>query len=118
MSDDSLTTRILIEIRDEIRQTNARLDQTNGRLDQTNGRLEQLNQRVERGFEQTNERIDRVRSELKAEIAEVDIRTQTRLIELNATATKTYEMLRDQFDLRDRVENCEREIDELKKRVG
>jgi hypothetical protein len=43
MSD--ITTQILIEIRDEIRQTNSRLDQTNSRLDQTNSRLERLERR-------------------------------------------------------------------------
>jgi hypothetical protein len=110
MSDDSLTTRVLIEIRDEIRQTNARLDV--------------LSQRVERGFEltnerleQTNARIDRVRTELKEEIRDVNLRTHTRLIELNAAATRTNEMLQDRFQLRDRVERCELEIDEIKKRV-
>lgn len=104
MSDDTLTTRVLIDIRDEIRQTNAR--------------LEKLTERVEQGFEQTHDRIDRVRTELKSEIRDIDLRTQTRLVELNANAVKMNDMLRDRFDLRDRVENCERAIDELKKRVG
>src|SRR3954466_14064017 len=36
-------TDILLEIRDEIRNTNSRLDQTNSRLDQTNSRLDQTN---------------------------------------------------------------------------
>lgn len=48
--EEQLTTRILIEIRDEIRRTredlNGRLDQTNERLDQTNERLDQTNQRL------------------------------------------------------------------------
>lgn len=43
MSD--LDTQILIEIRDEIRQTNGRLDQTVGRLDQTVERLDRLERR-------------------------------------------------------------------------
>ncbi len=37
-----LTVRILTEIRDEIRQTNVRLDQTNSRLDGTNVRLDKV----------------------------------------------------------------------------
>jgi chromosome segregation ATPase len=111
MSDDSLTTRVLIEIRDEIREL--RKD-ANARIDQTNIRLDQLSERVD----QTNDRIDHLRTELKSEIREVDLRTQTRLVELNATAVKTNEMLSDRFDLRDRVENCERQIEELKKKVG
>ncbi len=37
-----LTTEILIEIRDEIRGTNERLDGTNARLDRTNDRLDRV----------------------------------------------------------------------------
>ena len=37
-----LNTQILIDIRNELRITNARLDQTNARLDQTNARLDNL----------------------------------------------------------------------------
>ena len=111
MTEDSLTTQVLIEIRDEIRElrrdTNARFEQTNGRLDSVNARLHQ-----------TNERLDRMRTELKDEIREVDIRAQTRMVELIAATQDTNAMLRDRFDLRDRVERCERDIDELKKRVG
>lgn len=44
-----LTTRILIEIRDEARRTNERLDQTNERLDQTVERLDRLEQRQTEG---------------------------------------------------------------------
>jgi hypothetical protein len=38
MQPSDLTIEILRGIRDEVRQTNARLDQTNARLDQTNAR--------------------------------------------------------------------------------
>jgi hypothetical protein len=37
-----ITTQILLEIRDEIRATNARLDTTNTQLDATNTRLDRL----------------------------------------------------------------------------
>jgi chromosome segregation ATPase len=53
----SITTKILIEIRDEIkatrtelrheiRATNSRLDETNSRLDETNSRLDETNSRL------------------------------------------------------------------------
>ena len=46
-----LTTRVLIEIRDEVRRTNARLDEgfseVNARIDQTNVRLGQTNARLD-----------------------------------------------------------------------
>ncbi len=43
-----LTTEILIEIRNEIRGTNARLEGTNARLEGTNARLEGTNERLDR----------------------------------------------------------------------
>jgi hypothetical protein len=49
-----LTSKILIQIRDEIRATNERLDRTNERLEQTNERLEQTNERLE----QTSQRLE------------------------------------------------------------
>lgn len=46
MTDDSVTVQVLKEIRDEVRQTNERLDRTNERLEQTrtelSGRLGQV----------------------------------------------------------------------------
>lgn len=45
---DSVTIKILKEIRDEARITNQRLDSTNERLDSTNGRLDLTNERLER----------------------------------------------------------------------
>lgn len=48
MSDvTDITGRLLAEIRDEIRGTNARLDQTNTRLDHTNTRLDQAVDRLD-----------------------------------------------------------------------
>jgi len=47
VSMDEQVVEVLKEIRDEAKQTNARLDQTNARLDQTNARLDQTNTRLE-----------------------------------------------------------------------
>ncbi len=44
--EESLSTRILIEIRDAILANTERIDQTNERLDQTNERLDQTNERL------------------------------------------------------------------------
>lgn len=115
MSDDNLTTRVLIEIRDEIRDL--RRDMHVG-LERTNHRLEHVTKGLERGLAETNERIDRLRTELKDEIREVDLRAQTRMLDLIAATQDTNAMLRDRFELRDRVERCEQKIEELEKRVG
>ena len=48
MTTNDPTLEVLKSIRDEVRQTNARLDQTNGRLDQTNERLEVLREELSR----------------------------------------------------------------------
>ena len=45
---EELTTQILIEIRDGIRQTNERIGSTNERLDKTNERLDKTNERLDR----------------------------------------------------------------------
>ena len=106
MQPSDITIEILQGIRDEIRltrtdlserldQTNARLDQTNGRLDQTNGRLDELSRRV----------------------VESEVRTSTAITDLAGTMRDLTVVLRAQGELRPRVEKCERDIDELRRRV-
>jgi tetrahydromethanopterin S-methyltransferase subunit G len=107
MEPTDLTIEILKSIRDEVRQTNGRLDQTNGRLDQTNARLDQVNERVESGL-----------SEVSRRIVESEIRTSTAIAELAGTVREMTSVLRAQHDLRPRVERCERDIAALQHRVG
>jgi chromosome segregation ATPase len=73
---------VLKEIRDEAKQTNARLDQTNARLDQTNARLDQTNarlgslegrfefleHRVSKGFERVERKFGELETQLVPEI--------------------------------------------------
>jgi len=113
-----LTDLILIEIRDEIRSTNTRLDQTRVELRDeirsTNARLDDTNARLDG----TNARVDQMRGELRAEIVGAELRMSTRIVEQTAATRDLYQLLSDRFDLRSRVERCEHEIDEIKKRVG
>jgi hypothetical protein len=64
-----LTTRILIDIRDEIRNTNARLDQTNARLEENtarlDARLDRLTARVDLGFAEVHARLDKTNARLE-----------------------------------------------------
>ena len=107
MGSDDLTVRILIEIRDEIRATNARIDGTNERVDALGKTL--------------GARIDQLRTELRTEIASVreDLsdRITSQMTALIGSTRDVHDMLRDRFDLRDRVERCERAIDDLNRRV-
>jgi hypothetical protein len=93
MEPSDLTIEILKDIRDEVRQTNARLDQTN--------------ERVETGLAEVSRRI-----------VESEIRTSTAIVELAGTVHEMTEVLRAQNDLRPRVERCEHDIAALQRIVG
>ena len=99
MGSDEVTLEILRGIRDEIRGTNARVDELAVRLDQTNARLDA--------------RIDTV----ARRVVESEVRVTTAIHESTATMREVRDILRDRFDLRDRVERCEHEIAEIKRRL-
>jgi predicted nucleic acid-binding Zn-ribbon protein len=99
MEPTDITIEILKDIRSEIRDTNGRLDQTNAKLDQT------------------NEGMDAMREELSRRIVESEIRTSTAITELAGTVHELTDVLRSTHDLRPRVERCEQDISELKRRL-
>ena len=94
-----LTTRVLIEIRDEVRRTNERLEtgfgQVNSRLDQTNERIDQTNERIgqtNERLDQTNERLDVTNERLDQTIKRLDV-TNARLDNLRDIAGDRYREL-------------------------
>lgn len=111
MKSDDLTVQILTDIRDEIRTTRTDLGQ---RIDQTNVRLDSVREELGHRIDQTNVRIDQT----NVRITESEIRTSTALHELNGTMRDVHGLLKDRLDLRDRVDRCERDIEQLKQRVG
>lgn len=76
----SLSTKILIEIRDEMKATrrdlSARLDATNERLDVTNARLDTTNERLDLVARRQTESEVRISTELVALGAAVERLTQ------------------------------------------
>jgi methyl-accepting chemotaxis protein len=110
MEPTDITIEILKDIRSEIRETrqdlSQRIDQTNVRLDQMNGQLGE-----------TNERVDTMREELSRRIVESEIRTSTAITDLAGTVHELTDVLRASHDLRPRVERCELDIVELKRRL-
>ncbi len=96
MDRDDITIEILKDIRDEIRGTNKRIGVTNERIDRVDVRIDRLEQSVTEG----------------------EIRTATAITDMHGTLKDVRDLLRDQLDLRDRVERCERDIAELKHRVS
>jgi len=104
------------ELKGEIAKTNARLDQTNARLDQTNARLDQTNARLE----QNSTRLDNVHTShnnLFAHVVESDLRRDGKLAEIALDVETMKHQIIDHFDLTDRVERCESEIDKIKDRL-
>ncbi|MCC7385618.1 MAG: hypothetical protein IT384_27465 [Deltaproteobacteria bacterium] len=78
---ESLTTKILIEIRDSVRATNERLDRTNERADQTNEHLSIL-AKITQGIHTRLERMERQPSFLprRVEVLEAKVeRIEARL---------------------------------------
>ena len=100
MQPTDITIEILKDIRSAIGQTNERLDSTIERLDSTNGR------------------IDSLRDELSRRIVESDIRTSTAITALAGTVSDMTDVLRASHDLRPRVERCEQDIVEIKRRLA
>lgn len=90
-----LTHQILIEIRDEIRSTNSRLDQTNSRLDQTNSRLDRLEKRQ----------------------VEAEIRVSTEVAALTGVVRDLRDTLLEDRHLRQTVDNHEQRIRALETRT-
>ena len=87
-----VTVALLKDIRSELRTLNGRVDQT-------------------------NTRIDTLRDELSHRIVESEVRTATALTDLAGTVRELTTHLRAQSDLRPRVERCEEDIAELKRRM-
>ena len=88
MEPSDLTIRVLTDIRDEIRGVKTSVDDLNQRVDGLGQRVDHL-----------------------------ELRLATELTEVANTNRAILTLLRDRFDLRDRVERCEHDIADLKQRV-
>jgi predicted nucleic acid-binding Zn-ribbon protein len=94
--DADLTVAILREIRDEIRTTNQRLDATR----------EELSQRLDTTREELGQRID----ETNRRIVESEVRLATAVTDLRQSVVEVRDLLKEQLDLRHRVERLERHV--------
>jgi uncharacterized protein Yka (UPF0111/DUF47 family) len=100
MEPTDITIEILRGIRQGVEDTNARIDET-------------------------NKRVDAFRSELKDEISQLsrrvvesEVRTATAITDLHGTLREVRDMLREDLSLRPRLERCENDIDEIRRRLG
>jgi hypothetical protein len=92
MEPTDVTIEILKDIRSEIRETKHEIRETKQELHET-------------------------REELSRRIVESEIRTSTAITELAGTVHDLVDVLRASHDLRPRVERCERDISDLKRRL-
>ena len=95
MEPTDITIDILQGIREECRLNREASIQTNARLDQVTEGLSNLTRRV----------------------VESEIRTATAITDMHGTLRDVRDLLREQLDLRPRVERCEREIGDLRRRM-
>ena len=102
--------RVLVEIRDEIRKTNVRVDALGDRLD---ARIDALSDRLDARIDGLGDRVDKLGDRLTG----VEIRTATALTSVAGAVNEVRDLLRDRLDLRDRVERCEHDIADLKQRM-
>lgn len=106
-----LSLAVLKAIRDEIKKTNSGLDQLRKEM---SGRIDALREGVTELREETNTRFD----ELGRRIVESELRTATALTDLAGTIRDMTTLLKSQADLRPRLDKCEQEIAEIKRRLA
>jgi chromosome segregation ATPase len=108
MEPTDLTIEILTGIRQELRDSRDSLRQ------ELRDTRESLGSRID----STNERLDTLREELSRRIVDSEIRTSTAIADLTGTVREMTSVLRAANDLRPRVERCEHDIADIKRRVG
>jgi hypothetical protein len=99
MEPKDLTLEVLKEIRDDGRRNGARIDETNNRVNETNARL------------------DLLRDELGRRIVESELRTATAISDLAGTVRELITNIKEDRELRGRVERCEKDIAAIKPRL-
>lgn len=121
MASDDLTTQILIQIRDEIRGTNQRVDRMEQslaqRIDILGDRVSSLTTRIDQVGERSvmlSYRLDALGDRQREDA----VRLTTEMHEVTTLLKTVIDRLISRQELDDRVANCEREIVEIKARLG
>src|SRR4051794_19601483 len=99
MDATDLTLEVLKQIRDDGKRNGERIDETNSRLNETNARL------------------DAMRDDLGRRIVESEMRTATAIADLSGTVRELITVIKEDRDLRGRVDRCEKDIAALKQRL-
>ena len=110
MQPTDLTIEILKGIRDEVRDTNSRLDVIRG---DTNGRLDALREDTNARFAETNARLDR----LERRNTETEVRLSTELVAVVGAVHELRDLLAEDRALRSQVTDHERRLIAVENRV-
>ena len=106
MEPENPTLEVLKQIRDDGKRNGERIDETNSRLNETNARINE-----------TNVRLGSLRDDLGRRIVESELRTATAITELSGSVRDLITVIKDDRDLRGRMERAERDIAALKQRL-
>lgn len=106
MEPENLTLEVLKEIRDDGKRNGERIDETNARLNETNARLNE-----------TNVRLESLRDDLGRRIVESELRTATAITDLSGSVRELISVIKEDRDLRGRMERAEKDIASLKQRL-
>jgi hypothetical protein len=106
MEPTDLTLEVLKQIRDDGKRNGERIDETNARLNEANARLNE-----------TNARLESLRDDLGRRIVDSELRTATAIIDLSGTVRELIATIKEDRDLRGRVERVEKDVAALKSRL-
>lgn len=106
MEPEDLTLEVLKQIRDDGKRNGERIDETNARLNETNACINV-----------TNARLESLRDDLGRRIVESELRTATAITELSGSVRDLITVIKEDRDLRGRMERAEKDIASLKQRL-
>ena len=73
---------------------------------------------MDSGFSDLRTSMDSGFSDLRTSQAKSEIRTATAIHDMGDAIRSVHTLLKDRLDLRDRVERCEHDIEEIKRKLG
>jgi chromosome segregation ATPase len=114
MEPTDITIEILKDIRAEMRETKDEIRSLKG---ETRDEIRGLKVELHETRDELSGRIDAMREELSRRIVDSEIRTSTAIVELAGTVHEMTEVLRASHDLRPRVERCEQDIADIRRRL-
>jgi phage shock protein A len=108
-----LDMEVLKQVRDEVQGHRGRFNALEGRMDQLEGRMD----RLEEKFVVLEHKVDTGFEALGRRVLESEMRTATAITALSGQVGDLVQMLKDDRNLRQRVERCEADISVIKTKL-